>query len=90
MQALSIIRMPPSFHKSNDVASISLRLDQNFNGENQIQIDNEENLEEQQGFSFACFGARGTLTFADEILDNGKIHLTSTFDHSLGFTTEQD
>ncbi|KAG4924444.1 hypothetical protein JHK87_049984 [Glycine soja] len=91
MQALSILRMPPSFHKSKDVAPISLKLNQNFIGENEIQIDNEENFEEQQEFIFACFSTQGILTFADEILDNGKIRLTSTTsDHSVGFTIEED
>lgn len=91
MQALSILRMSPSFHKSKDVAPISLKLNQNFIGENEIQIDNEENFEEQQEFIFACFSTQGILTFADEILDNGKIRLTSTTsDHSVGFTIEED
>ncbi|KAG5138118.1 hypothetical protein JHK82_022849 [Glycine max] len=91
MHALSILRMSHLFHKSNDVAPIPSMLNQNFISENQIQIDNGENFEEQQEFSFPNFGAQGTLTFADEIFDNGKIRPKSTtFDQSLVFTTVQD
>ncbi|RDY07509.1 hypothetical protein CR513_08372, partial [Mucuna pruriens] len=58
---------------------------------NEIHIDSEEDVDEQQEFSFACIGPQARLIFADEIFDNGKIRPTlATFDEPLDFTTTHD
>lgn len=74
MQALSIISVPHSIIDFNELSTNQTKLDIDSNAQQQIHHDEkEENLEEQQEFSFACTDSQGTLIFADEIFDNGQI-----------------
>ncbi|CAJ1940129.1 unnamed protein product [Sphenostylis stenocarpa] len=84
MQALSILQMPHSFQNSNNFAPMPQLLHPSSTSENQIKFENEENVEEEQEFSFVPFDDQKTLTFADEMFENGKIRTTSTtFDQYL-------
>ncbi|RDX78710.1 hypothetical protein CR513_40965, partial [Mucuna pruriens] len=91
MQALSILPVSNSFLNFDDSTLVPARLDPNFSVENQIHNANEEDVEEQEDFSFPCIDPQGTLIFADEIFDNGKIRpIFPIFDQSLIFTTAHD
>ncbi|KAJ1389857.1 hypothetical protein SESBI_37977 [Sesbania bispinosa] len=91
MQALSILSMPHSFVDIDGFAPIHVNLDLDFNAKNnkdQIRHDLVENLGDQQEFSFASTDSQGTLSFADEIFDNGRIRpIFPSFDQSFLFTT---
>ncbi|KAK7386880.1 hypothetical protein VNO78_27227 [Psophocarpus tetragonolobus] len=81
LQALSILQMSRSFPNSKEFAPVPLRPNVDVVGEAEIQINDEENVYEQEEFSFACFDAQETLTFADQIFENGKIRPTYTTFH---------
>ncbi|KAK7361875.1 hypothetical protein VNO77_03964 [Canavalia gladiata] len=88
MKALSVLSMPHSFLKSNDLAMVSVELDLDFDAKCQIHNENEENVDEKEDFSFACIEPQGTLVSADEIFDNGKIKPTyPIIKRSFIFTT---
>ncbi|CAJ1940131.1 unnamed protein product [Sphenostylis stenocarpa] len=71
--------MPCSFQKSDNP-----RLDQYLIGKNEIEFENEENVEEEQEFSFAPFDDQKIVKFADEIFHNGKMRTTIiSFDQYL-------
>ncbi|XP_027348142.1 uncharacterized protein LOC113859616 [Abrus precatorius] len=91
MKALSILPMPHSFLKSNDVAPIPAKPSPDFDEKHETNCDNGEESDENQEFTFASINLQGTLVFADEIFDNGQIRPTyHAFDQSLIFTASHD
>ncbi|XP_057452671.1 uncharacterized protein LOC130744513 [Lotus japonicus] len=74
IQALSILHKPHFIQDFDEFTTSPTKLDLDSNVESPIHHDDkEEKFEEQPEFSFASANSHGTLTFADEIFDNGQI-----------------
>lgn len=90
MQALSILSVPHPFLDPGDFFPISAKHDPHCNIRQDVNNDDEENTEEQE-FTFTCTYPQGTLIFADEIFEDGKIRpIFHAFDQSLLFTNEKN
>ncbi|XP_027348130.1 uncharacterized protein LOC113859600 [Abrus precatorius] len=92
MKSLSILPMPHSFLKYDNVSPIlAIKPISDFDTKYESNCDNEENIDENYEFSFACIKHEGPFVFADEIFDNGQIRPTyHAFDQSLIFTITHD
>ncbi|KAK7361871.1 hypothetical protein VNO77_03960 [Canavalia gladiata] len=90
MQSLSVVSSPHSILSVDNLAVVAAKFNPDFNDKIQTHNDKEENVDEQE-FSFACADPQGTLIFADEIFNNGKIQPTNhPSNHSLILTVAHE
>lgn len=77
IQGLSILHKPHFILDFDEFATSPTKLDLDSNVQSQINHDDkEESFEELTEFSFASADSQGTLSFADDIFDNGQIRPT--------------